>query len=345
VKISPERFRLVALVALVSQCAIVVSGGGVRLTDSGLGCSSWPNCEPGHLVAPLGFHHWVEFGNRLLSSAVVAIVIATLIAAMRRTPRRRDLTLLSAGLVGGVLAQVVLGGLTVYYDLRPGFVMAHFLLSMLLVLDAAVLLDRSTDESPTRSPAVRSEVGWLTRSIAALGAVVLVLGTVVTGTGPHSGDKVSSRFDLSLRNVSQLHADVVMVLVGATIALGFLLAATDAPRRLRTRYRVLVAIVLAQASIGFTQYALHVPAGLVEVHILGATLFWLAAVRVDLATRDAVAVTPAPVDPTPVDPTPVDLEEINVKTAGMTLTTSRSTREEGDGLRRARRSRPHRTAR
>jgi heme a synthase len=314
--ITPQRFRAVAITALVAQCAIVVTGGAVRLTGSGLGCSSWPNCEPGRLIAPRGYHHWVEFGNRLVSGLVVAVVVVALVAALRRVPRRRDLTWLSAGLVLGVAAQVALGGLTVYYDLRPGFVMAHFLLSMLLVLDAAVLVDRSAEDSPTRTPAVRREVSRLARGLVFLGGVVLVLGTIVTGTGPHSGDKATSRFDLSLRNVTQLHADVVMALVGVTVALGFLLAATDAPRTLSTRYRVLVAIVVAQATVGFTQYALHVPAGLVEVHILGATLFWLAAIRLDLATRVAVSA-----------PNPADLEEINVGTVPPTLTTSRSAQE------------------
>jgi cytochrome c oxidase assembly protein subunit 15 len=311
VKISPARFRAIAVAALAAQCLIVVTGGAVRLTDSGLGCTSWPNCEPGQLVARLKYHQLIEDGNRAISGVVVAIAVVALVAAFRRTPPRSDLTWLSGGLVAGVLAQVVLGLLTVHYQLRPGFVMAHFLLSMVLVLDAAILVERSSSEDTPRTPVVRREVAWLTRCIAGLGAVVLVFGTVVTGTGPHSGDKASSRFDLSLRSVTQLHADAVMVLVGLTVALGFLLAATDAPASVRRRYRVLIALVVAQATVGFTQYALHVPAGLVEVHILGATLFWLAAVRVDLATRTA--------------PTPVDLDEVNVKNRGITLTTSRST--------------------
>jgi cytochrome c oxidase assembly protein subunit 15 len=280
--VSPARFRVVALAALVAMVLIVVTGGAVRLTGSGLGCSSWPGCEPGHFVAPLGYHHWVEFGNRIVSGFVVAVSVIALLAARFRTPRRRDLTWLSAGLVAGVLGQVILGALTVHFELRPPWVMAHFLLSMLLVLDAAVLHWRSSE---VQSLETRREVQWLSATIAGVGAAVLILGTVVTGTGPHAGDKKTARFGFDLRTVAQAHADAVMLLIGLTIAIGFLIAAVGAWRKLRPHYNALVIVVLAQAAIGFTQYALHLPAGLVEVHILGATLFWLAAVRLNLATR------------------------------------------------------------
>src|SRR5437763_3361987 len=156
--VSPARYRQVALIALVAMVLIVVTGGAVRLTGSGLGCSSWPGCEPGHFVAPLGYHHWVEFGNRIVSGFVVAISVLALVAALLRTPRRRDLTLLSGGLVAGVFGQVVLGALTVHFDLRPPWVMAHFLLSMLLVLDAAVLQWRTREEDGARALVVRRDV-------------------------------------------------------------------------------------------------------------------------------------------------------------------------------------------
>src|SRR2546423_1127190 len=129
--VSPARFRVVALAALVAMVLIVLTGGAVRLTGSGLGCSSWAGCEPGHFVAPLGYHHWVEFGNRIVSGFVVVVALLAVIAARLCRPPRRDLTLLSVGLVAGVLGQVVLGALTVHFDLRPPWVMAHFLLSML----------------------------------------------------------------------------------------------------------------------------------------------------------------------------------------------------------------------
>src|SRR3954470_16005813 len=286
--ISPARFRVIALAALVAMVLIVVTGGAVRLTGSGLGCSSWPGCEPGHFVAPLGYHHWIEFGNRIVSGFVVIVSLLAVVAALLRTPRRRDLTWLAAGLVAGVLGQVMLGALTVHFDLRPPWVMAHFLLSMLLVLDAAVLHWRSGEPEGPRTPVVRREVRWLTGAIVGVGAAVLVLGTIVTGTGPHSGDKQTARFDLDLRTVAQAHADAVMLLIGLTVALGLLLVATGVWQQTRKHYVFLVGVTLAQATIGFTQYALHLPAGLVEVHILGATLFWLAAIRMHLALREPI---------------------------------------------------------
>ncbi|MDX6286517.1 MAG: heme a synthase [Frankiales bacterium] len=285
-KITPDRFRAIALVALVAMCGIVVTGGAVRVTGSGLGCSDWPNCEPGQVVPKLGYHQWIEYGNRLVSVVVVIVSLLAVIAALLRTPRRRDLTWLSAGLVGGVLGQVVLGGITVYYDLKPPLVMAHFLLSMVLVLDAAVLHWRSGQVDGVRRRVVRREVRVLTSAVVAVAAGVLVLGTIVTGTGPHSGDeKHAARFGFDLRNVTQAHSDAVMLIVGLTLALGLLIAATGAWGSMRRHYTAIVAVMLAQVTVGFTQYALHLPAALVEVHILGATLFWLAAVRLDLATR------------------------------------------------------------
>src|SRR4051795_2128667 len=197
--VSPARFRVVALAALVVMVLIVVTGGAVRLTGSGLGCSSWPGCEPGHFVAPLGYHHWIEFGNRIVSGFVVIVSLLAVVAAFLRTPRRRDLTWLSAGLVAGVLGQVVLGALTVHFDLRPPWVMAHFLLSMLLILDAAALHWRSGQPDGPRRPVVRREVRVLVRAVVLLGGAVLILGTIVTGTGPHSGDDRTARFDLDLR--------------------------------------------------------------------------------------------------------------------------------------------------
>ncbi len=288
-KVTPERFRLIALAGLVAMCGIVVTGGAVRLTGSGLGCSDWPNCEPGHLVAPLGYHQWVEFGNRLVSGVVVVVALLAVIGAALRQPRRRDLTWLSVGLVAGVLAQVILGGVTVYYDLKPPLVMAHFLLSMVLVLDAAVLHWRSGQPDAQSRAVVRPEVRALTTAITVLAGGVLVLGTIVTGTGPHSGDKRSARLGWDLRTVSQAHADAVMLLIGLTLALGLLIAATNTGQALTRHYTLLLGVMLAQAAVGFTQYALHLPAALVEVHILGATLLWLAAVRLDLATRVPIA--------------------------------------------------------
>src|SRR5436190_4844054 len=288
--VSPARFRVVALAALVAMVLIVVTGGAVRLTGSGLGCSSWPGCAPGHFVPPLGYHHWVEFGNRIVSGFVVIVSALAVVAARLRRPRRRDLTWLSYGLVAGVLAQVLLGALTVHFDLRPPWVMAHFPLSMLLVLDAAVLHWRAGEHADLDPLVVRRDVQLLCNAIVAVGAAVLVLGTIVTGTGPHAGDKRSARFGFDLRTVAQAHADGVMVLVGLMLALGLVLVTTGLWHWARGFYLPLAVVMGAQAATGFTQYALHLPAGLVEVHVLGATLFWLAALRLALSVHAPMAV-------------------------------------------------------
>src|SRR6478735_11370174 len=178
--VTPLVYRRLAVAALVANVVIVVTGGLVRLTGSGLGCSGWPECEPGELAPGWSFHPWVEFGNRLVTDVVVMVTMATLVGALLRRPRRRDLTLLSWGLVAGVLAQVVLGGVVVLTDLTPPLVMAHFLVSMALVADATVLVERAGDETRALTTAVRPEVRLLSKIVMALGGVVLVLGTLVT---------------------------------------------------------------------------------------------------------------------------------------------------------------------
>jgi cytochrome c oxidase assembly protein subunit 15 len=276
-RVSPAAYRRIALAALVAQAAIVVTGGAVRLTDSGLGCTAWPHCTPGSLTPELSLHPLVEFGNRVISLLVGLTTLAAVAGALRRTPRRRDLTLLSVGLVIGFLGQAVLGGLTVVFSLPAPLVMAHFLLSMVLLVDAHALYVRAAAGPPT-GPATRGEVLGLARLVVAAGAVVLVLGTVVTGTGPNSGAEAVDRLPLDLEDVAQLHSDVVLFLTGVTVALAVVLSLVAAPHVARRRCRLLLGLVLAQAAVGFTQYFVGLSAArpLVAVHILGATLFWLA---------------------------------------------------------------------
>ncbi len=294
-RISPRIFRILSLASAVSLGLIVVTGGAVRLTGSGLGCSSWPQCEPGSLAPPWGLHPWVEFGNRLVTVAVTLIVTATAVAAMRRTPPRRDLTLLSWGLVAGVLAQAVVGGLSVIYDLVPGWVMAHFLLSMLVLWDAAVLHHRAAPGwSPTAQPLVRSEVRWLGRSLAVTAGAVLALGTVTTGTGPHAGDASTPRLPLNLVQVTQLHADFALFLTGLVVATLVALRLADVPDHVRRRGRWLVAAVLLQVAIGYSQYFSGLPAGVVELHVAGATVLWWATLWLNLGFTAPPAPAPVP---------------------------------------------------
>lgn len=275
---TPETYRRIALAALVLQVAIVVTGGLVRLTGSGLGCTEWPNCESGRVLPESEFHGWVEYGNRLFVIAVSVSVVAAVVGAYLRRPRRADLVWLSWGLVVGVAAQIVLGAIVVRTHLVPSAVSAHFLLSMALVADAAVLYRRSgqtrTPPVPRTSTLVRRMsvvlVGWV--------ALVLFLGTLVTGTGPHSGDpEVVDRLSFEISDVVRVHAGAVWVLVALTVAVLVTAWRQRAPSDVLRRGEALLGLMIAQGAIGYLQYFNGVPEGLVALHLLGATLVWVGA--------------------------------------------------------------------
>lgn len=286
--VRPSTFVRVAVVALVAQVLIVLTGSGVRLTGSGLGCTDWPRCFEDRTIPPWGFHHWVEFGNRLLSIAVVLTAIAAVVAARLRRPYRRDLLWLSVGLVVGVLAQAVLGGILVLLDLDPRLNIGHFLLSMVLILDAVVLLHRAAERAPAgpADPVVRR----LATLVVVAAAVVVATGSVVTGSGPHAGDDRAARLPFELVTVARVHALSMWVFLAATCACAVVNARRGAPSALRRPVNVLVGISAAQGALGYTQYALGVPAGLVSLHILGACLVWSTALVLWLRVRDTAAV-------------------------------------------------------
>ena len=227
---SPRFCRQSAALSVIALAVGIVSGGTVRLTGSGLGCSDWPDCTSTSVVAPLQFHAWVEFGNRLVNVVITVGIALVVLAVWRRRPRRRDLMALSCGLMAGILAEVVLGGETVLHKLAPQFVMAHFLLAMVLLVNAAVLYHMAcqpddTDGLPAGrarpAPArrlVRPGHVLASRCMLALTAVVVALGTVVTSTGPHAGAPGVPRFGFSLHAVAQLHGTSVEVLLALTVA-------------------------------------------------------------------------------------------------------------------------------
>jgi cytochrome c oxidase assembly protein subunit 15 len=288
--VTPDRYRRITLVALLVQVFIVVSGAAVRLTGSGLGCADWPNCQEDQLVAPLEYHALVEFVNRLITFLVVATVAMAVISAYRRLPRRRDLVLLSWGLVAGVGSQILLGGLSVLFELWPPFVMGHFLLSMALVADAVVLHERAgrPDDAVVTPPPER--LRRLRALMVGLTAVVLSAGTVVSGSGPHGGDPEVDRLPLLVREVTQVHAVLAasLLLVAAATAI----SAWSRPGIPRRAEWLLGALVV-QIAIGYTQYFTGVPELLVALHVLGATVVWLSAWRLALGLT-----TVAPDDPT-----------------------------------------------
>ena len=287
---SPTAVRRVFLATLVANVGIVVTGGAVRLTASGLGCPTFPRCTDHSLVVTreMGGHGLVEFGNRMLTFALSAVVVAAVVVAWRAG--RRDLRAAALLLFGGIIAQAVLGGVTVLTGLNPVTVMAHFLLSVALigVATRAHLLAAGQRVPPHRE--VHPAVLLGGRGLLAVTALLLLAGTVVTGTGPHSGDKnATHRLPFDLVEVTQLHADLVFLLVGLTIGLFVALQATDVPPVLRRRVRVLLVVVLAQGLVGYAQYATDLPVALVAVHVLGACLVWVAALRLVLAMTTQVA--------------------------------------------------------
>jgi cytochrome c oxidase assembly protein subunit 15 len=265
---------------------IVVTGAAVRLTKSGLGCPTWPQCGDGSFVTRSEFslHGWVEFGNRLVSVGVGVVIAVVVIGSFRLARRRTDLRWLAGGLVLGFVAQGVLGGLTVIFHLNPALVAGHFLVSMALLFNAAVLDSRSRQPAGPPVRLVRRELILLADLLVFAAAAVLILGTVVTGAGPHSGDTGDvQRFEINIRSAAQLHADGAMLLTGLVIAMAFAVRITAIPRYARTLSNALAITVVGQVAIGFTQYFLNIPTGLVAVHVAGATALWILALYLRLS--------------------------------------------------------------
>lgn len=285
--LSPSAFRAVALAAVWALGLTIISGASVRLTGSGLGCPDWPNCTTTSIVAPLQVHAWIEFGNRLVNAFVTLASIGAFVAAVRRRPRRRDLTLLASGLVGGLLAEVVMGALVVYYKLAPALVSIHFLLGLALLGLSVVLHHRAgLPDSPVEArPLVGCFQLRLARVMLIVLGVVVALGTVVTSTGPHGGAPGTPRFDLSLHSVAQLHGTSVETLMLLTLVMLWSLARTEAPRPVLRRAQILLATMVAQAAVGYTQYLNGDPVALVAVHVAGASVVVVAALRFYLGLR------------------------------------------------------------
>lgn len=281
-RVTNRGYRRVTFLAVAALSAIIVSGGAVRLTDSGLGCPDWPTCSRHSFVAPWQYHAVVEFANRCFTGLVVAAVVLAVAGALMRRPRRRDLVALSLGLVAGVVAQIILGGLTVLFKLAPPFVMAHFLLSIALLWDAVVLHHRAGQPPTAPQRVVGREIVWLGRLIMAVTAAVIVMGTVVTGAGPHAGNAQTPRLGVSFRSVAEVHASIVMLLLGLTLASLFALHVARAPRRVQRAGGVMLGVMAAQAVVGYAQYFTKVPALAVGIHIAGATAVWIAVVQFNL---------------------------------------------------------------
>jgi cytochrome c oxidase assembly protein subunit 15 len=287
--VSPSLSHRLNVLALALVTLIVLTGGAVRLTGSGLGCSDWPECSVGHLTPAVQFHGLIEFGNRLVTVVLTIAVAAAFLAAVFRRPRRRDLIWLSGGLVVGILAQAVLGGIVVYTKLNPYLVMVHFAATMVLLVNAVVLVHRSTREYGPGSGRLLVPRGLLQLfyGVLVLLGFVILAGTAATGAGPlggaSSGQTIAKRIPVPLRDLAELHASLVMLLVGLTIGLVVGLQLADVPERVRRAGRMLLVVMVAQAAVGYTQYFTHLPAALVEVHLLGVTILVIGATQSFLA--------------------------------------------------------------
>ncbi len=281
-KISAKTFQALAFATLILLSIIIVTGGAVRLSQSGLGCPDWPTCHGTQFIAADRLHPMIEFINRIITILCSILVALAAFSSFFRRPKRKDLIWLSMGLVAGIGAEIVLGGITVLEKLAPPYVMAHMILALIIVWNALVLYRRASTEDVPAQLVVTKEVYWLGKLMFINLAGVIVVGTVVTGSGPHSGSTISPRLHFPLKDVAILHSDFVIALVALTLGSLFLLSQSGAPEFVQRSARNLLWIEAGQAIIGYTQYFTKLPALLVGFHIAGATLVWLAMIWFNL---------------------------------------------------------------
>lgn len=297
---SDRTVRRAAMSAVVMAVLIVVTGGAVRLTGSGLGCPTWPKCTDESLTATseMGFHGAIEFGNRMLTYVLCAAVGWAIIAARSAKPGRRSLTRLGWTQFWVVMGNAVLGGIVVLVGLNPYTVAAHFLLSTALLTVAVVMWQRTREGDEAPRPLVGKAVAQLTWLLVVAAGLLIAVGTVVTGAGRHAGDSSDvHRIPVDWKTIAQLHADLAWVVVALTVALWFVLKAVDAPVGPLHRTRDLFLILMGQGVIGYVQYFTDTPEILVGLHMFGSCLVWIGVVRVLLSLRErpvTAAAVPGP---------------------------------------------------
>ncbi|MEZ2389957.1 heme A synthase [bacterium RCC_150] len=275
--------RKLAMLSLIGQIVLVVTGGAVRLTSSGLGCPTWPRCTNGSLIntPEMGIHGFIEFGNRLLTFVLAAVAVLTLIYLWNLRKERRDLFLLALGLLASIPAQAIIGGITVLSNLNPWVVGLHFLVSMALVVFATLLVNRAygrTGRFITRALApIPGALGPIMAAVVVFSAIAVCLGVVVTGAGPHAGDANAPRNDLDWDLFSHIHAVPAYLITAGTLFAVYLVLRQGIRGPFRTASFLLLGVTVLQAVIGFTQYYNGIPALLVGTHMLGAALLMSAA--------------------------------------------------------------------
>ena len=288
---APAALRRWAAANVVVNVLIVVTGGAVRLTDSGLGCPEWPQCEEGTMVptSEMGLHGVIEFGNRLLTFVLLFVALATLLAIYALVKERVDLKLLGWVVLGGIPTQALIGGITVWSNLNPWVVGLHFLASIGVIAVATALFIRAGEPDVEARPLVPRAVRYLGYTIVGTAFLVISIGVTVTGSGPHAGDPDSPRIDISPELLAQLHVDAVWALVGLSVAMMFTLFAVKAPEHPKRSTGLLLGVIAFQGMIGYVQYYSGVPELLVGMHMLGACLLWIAVINVPFSLRERVA--------------------------------------------------------
>jgi len=269
---------------LFFQSGLVVSGGAVRITGSGLGCPTWPKCTSGSFTpvphqAQGQLHVWIEFGNRLITLGLLTVSVLALVAVVLL--KRTDIRALAIGQLVGILLQIPLGGITVLTHLNPFAVSSHFLLSIILIAAGTSLYERRS-LNPVVLPVVRPGVRIMSMAHLVLTALVIIVGTVVTGSGPNAGDSSAPRFHIHIQFIAWMHADLVIGLLLLTVIMFIL---TSQYSTLRKRVAIFGLIALGQGAIGFLQYYQGLPELLVGAHLLGVTLIWISAWRIHLSTK------------------------------------------------------------
>ena len=280
--------RRISLANLIAQSGIIVTGAVVRLTGSGLGCPTWPDCTPGSLIPVAGqvegFHKYIEFGNRLLTFLVLAIAIALFVFSLLN--EKRNIIVWSFLPLIGTLLQAVLGGITVLTGLHPSTVMAHFLLSIVLVGISVKIYDYFNNKKVYK--ALPKIVDNYVKIVTLVGLAVIILGTITTGSGPHSGDEIAARFDLDIRVIAWLHADSVLLFVGLIIGLLVITKLNLDSNHLFKTTRTLFIICLVQGFIGYVQWFSNLPWILVSFHVIGAVVTWITIVNLALFSSNSL---------------------------------------------------------
>ncbi len=286
---TPRTLRRATLAALVMSVVIIVTGGAVRLSSSGLGCDTWPKCSSDSLYATseMGVHGAIEFGNRMLTYVLSAAVGWAIVAARSAEPRRRGLSRLAWSQFWLVMGNAVIGGVTVLTGLNPYSVAGHFLLALGLLTVSTLTWVRSGEGDTEPRPLVGKSVKQVVQVLTVCCAALVAVGTVVTGAGPHAGDSSKvPRMPVDWKTVAQVHADLAWIVVALTLAVWLVLRAFDAPVGPLRRTRELMLVLLAQGVIGYVQYFTELPEVLVGAHLLGAAIVWIAVLRLLLSVRE-----------------------------------------------------------